>query len=44
MEIGVFEGIPMQGSIGIKALAEKCKADESLISMLCPSHHPPTAR
>lgn len=34
MEIGVFEAIPMQGSIDLKELAEKCNADESLISTL----------
>lgn len=33
MEIGVFEAIPPTGSIGITELAEKCEADESLISI-----------
>ena len=32
MEIGVFEAIPLDESIGISELAEKCEADESLIS------------
>jgi hypothetical protein len=32
MEIGVFEAIPMQGSIDLKSLASKCSADFSLIS------------
>jgi hypothetical protein len=32
MEIGVFDAIPATGSIGITELAEKCEADESLIS------------
>jgi hypothetical protein len=32
MEIGVFEAIPMQGSIDLKSLASKCSADLSLIS------------
>ena len=38
MEIGIFEAIPMQGSISLKELAETCKADESLISTLSPPH------
>ena len=41
IEIGVFEAIPMQGSIDLKELAEKCKADESLISTLLPSRDSP---
>jgi hypothetical protein len=32
MEIGVFEAIPMQGSIDLKSLASECSADYSLIS------------
>lgn len=31
MEIGVFEAIPMEGSMGVAEIAQECAADETLI-------------
>jgi hypothetical protein len=33
MEFGVFEAVPASGSIGIKELAAKCEAEETLIGV-----------